>query len=372
MAVYDRISTRTSTPPLNQSFRTGDWRGYTGDRITIPEPPGQWDYFQGGGGPAPPPNTKFPRRTKWDTPTRNQFGSLMRLNELGTGLPFGGQQQTQQNPYQVLETPRSSDLADRIKKILGASDKQQRKAETAVGKYESALNRAPADAFAKQESDYLSRFYDSRAQQELEGMRQRQGEALRQAGELARGNLRRDLKQSGFQSRGGASSRLDQMAMDRNLAIESNIANRMSAAERGDYDYLNQMRAGALGQRGNIYDRLAGRELLPMQARNQLLQNQVGLLGNIGQQERANTLYHLAETPEYTQSREYQSMMRQQGWQPTRVPGTNYGMDMSQTEPWARFPRRPFAGYGVNPMNNLYGYQYAMPQNNYPNVLQRV
>jgi hypothetical protein len=296
----------------------------------------------------------------------------MRLNELGTGLPFGGQQQTQQNPYQVLETPRSSDLADRIKKILGASDKQQRKAETAVGKYESALNRAPADAFAKQESDYLSRFYDSRAQQELEGMRQRQGEALRQAGELARGNLRRDLKQSGFQSRGGASSRLDQMAMDRNLAIESNIANRMSAAERGDYDYLNQMRAGALGQRGNIYDRLAGRELLPMQARNQLLQNQVGLLGNIGQQERANTLYHLAETPEYTQSREYQSMMGQQGWQPTRVPGTNYGMDMSQTEPWARFPRRPFAGYGVNPMNNLYGYQYAMPQNNYPNVLQRV
>jgi hypothetical protein len=95
-------------------------------------------------------------------------------------------------------------------------------------------------------------------------------------------------------------------------------------------------------------------------------------LGNIGQQERANTLYHLAETPEYTQSREYQSMMGQQGWQPTRVPGTNYGMDMSQTEPWARFPRRPFAGYGVNPMNNLYGYQYAMPQNNYPNVLQRV
>ena len=314
---------------------------------------------------------------------RSTTGLPMRLNQLGQGpqasglmhaLPWGGQQQPQeqQNPYQVLETPRSSDLADRIKNILGASDKQQRQAEKAVGKYESALNRAPADAFAKQESDYLSRFYDSRAQQELEGMRQRQGDALRQAGELARGNLRRDLKASGFRSGAGGSSRLDRLALDRNMAIESDIANRMSAAERGDYNYLNQMRAGALGQRGNIYDRLAGRELLPMQARNQLLQNQVGLLGNLSQQERANTLYHLAETPEYTQDREYQAMLAQQGWQPTRIPGTNYGMNMNQTEPWARFPKRPFTGYGVNPMNGLYGYQYAMPQNNYPNVLQQV
>ena len=314
---------------------------------------------------------------------RSTTGLPMRLNQLGQGqqpsglmhaLPWGGQQQPQeqQNPYQVLETPRSTDLADRIKNILGASDKQQRKAETAVGKYESALNRAPADAFAKQESDYLSRFYDSRAQQELEGMRERQADALRQAGDLARGNLRRDLKASGFRSGAGGSSRLDRFALDRNMAIEADIANRMSAAERGDYDYLNRMRAGALGQRGNIYDRLAGRELLPMQARNQLLQNQVGLLGNLSQQERANTLYHLAETPEYTQDREYQAMLAQQGWQPTRIPGTNYGMNMNQTEPWARFPKRPFTGYGVNPMNGLYGYQYAMPQNNYPNVLRQV
>ena len=315
---------------------------------------------------------------------RSTTGLPMRLNQLGQGqqpsglmhaLPWGGQQQPQeqQNPYQVLETPRSSDLADRIKNILGASDKQQRKAEGAIGKYESALNRAPARQFADQESDYLSRFFDSRAQQEMEGMRSRRADALRQAGDLARGNMRRDLKMSGFQSRGGASSRLDRMAMDRNLAIESAIANQMADAERGDYNYLNQMRAGALGQRGSIYDRLAGRELLPMQARNQLLQNQVGLLGNIGQQERANTLYHLAESPEYTQDREYQAMMANQGMQPYRVPGTNYAMDMSQTDPFARFPKQPFVGYGVNPLNGLQGYQYAAPQyNNFPTVLKQI
>jgi len=322
-----------------------------------------------------------PAREKWSKrrtqPTLNQFGSPMLLNQLGNNFPLAGspswqQQEATKNPYQVLETPRSTDLADRIRKILGASDKQQQKAEKAVGKYESALNRAPAGAFAKQESDYLSRFYDSRAQQELEGMRERQADALRQAGDLARGNLRRDLKASGFRSGAGGSSRLDRFALDRNMAIEADIANRMSAAERGDYDYLNRMRASALGQRGNIYDRLASRELLPMQARNQMLQNQLGFLGNVGQQERANTLYHLAETPEYTQNKEYQAMLAQQGLQPVRVPGTNYGYDMNQTEPFARFPRAPWVGYGVNPVNNLYGYQYSMPQYSYPNVIRQV
>jgi hypothetical protein len=46
---------------------------------------------------------------------------------------------------------------------------------------------------------------------------------------------------------------------------------------------------------------------------------------------------------------------------------------MSQTEPWARFPKQPFTGYGINPMNGLHGYQYAAPMyNNYPRVLDRV
>jgi hypothetical protein len=146
----------------------------------------------------------------------------------------------------------------------------------------------------------------------------------------------------------------------------------MSQAERGDYDYLNRMQTAALGQRGNIYDRLAGRELLPLQARQQQLQSQAGLLGSIGQQERANTLYHLAESPEYTQNREYQAMLAQQGMQPMRIPGTNYSMDMAQTDPYARFPKQPFMGYGVNPMNNLYGYQYEAPQYDYPTVLKQV
>lgn len=288
------------------------------------------------------------------------------------GIQTSQQQESQKNPYQVLETTRSTELADRIKNILGKADAQQNKAEKAIGRYESALKRSPVKSFADQESNYLSRFFDSRAQQDLEGMRTRQADALRRAADIARGNVRRDLKSAGFASGAGSSSRLDRMALDRNMAIEADIANRMAASERGDYDYLNRMRGAAVGQRGSIYDRLAGRELLPLQARQQQLQAQMGLLGNLGQQERANTLYHLAETPQYTQDREYQSMLQQQGMQPMRIPGTNYMMDMAQTDPFARFPKAPFVGYGVNPLNNLYGYQYAAPQYNYPTVLRQV
>ena len=280
------------------------------------------------------------------------------------------QPQEQKNPYQVLETPRSSELADRIKNILGTADKQQKSADKSIRSYESALKRSPAKSFADQESNYLSRFFDSRAQQDLEGMRTRQADALRRAADIARGNVRRDLKSAGFASNAGSGSRLDRMALDRNMAIEADIANRMAASERGDYDYLNRMRGAAVGQRGSIYDRLAGRELLPMQARQQQLNTQLGLLGNIGQQQRANTVYNLAETPEYTQNREYQAMLAEQGIQP--IPGTGYSMDMSQTDPFARFPKQPYIGYGVNPLNNLYGYQYAAPQYNYPTVLRQV
>ena len=280
------------------------------------------------------------------------------------------QPQEQKNPYQVLENPRSSELADRIKNILGKADKQQKSADKSIRSYESALNRAPAKSFADQESNYLSRFFDSRAQQDLEGMRTRQADALRRAADIARGNVRRDLKASGFASNAGSGSRLDRMALDRNMAIEADIANRMAASERGDYDYLNRMRGAAVGQRGSIYDRLAGRELLPMQARQQQLNTQLGLLGNIGQQQRANTVYNLAESPEYTQNREYQAMLAEQGIQP--IPGTGYSMDMSQADPFARFPKQPYIGYGVNPLNNLYGYQYASPQYNYPTVLRQV
>jgi hypothetical protein len=285
--------------------------------------------------------------------------------------PVSGQGTQTDNPYQVIENKKSEGLSDKIRGIMEGVGGGQSTDRT-LRNYENALNKGGAKNFANQEADYLSSYFDGTTESNLSSMRRDAGEALRRAGDLARQNARKDLKLSGFRSRGGASSRLDRMSLDRNIGIETDIANRMAQQRRADFDQLNRLRSGALGQRQNIYDRLAGRELMGEQARIGLLGQQAGLLGQLGAADRANTVYQLAESPEYTQQQQYQAALEAQGFNPMSVPGSGYAYDMNQTDPYARFPKAPYVGYGVNPVNGLYGYQYADPVNQYPKVLRQV
>lgn len=328
----------------------------------------------------------------------NYFNRLQgnRTQGIGTGVPRAGgslppapaqfttplaaglTQQERQAPFETVATPRNQALADRVREMLGGQQSQQKRADTALSKYESALNKGGVKGYASQEADYLSNIYGGGLESELSGLRDERAAALRGAGDLAHQNLRRDLKLAGFRSRGGAGSRLDRMAADRSEQIEVGIANQLADQRRADADYLNRLQMSSLGRRQGIMDSLAARELMPLQARTQLEGQQLNRLAQLGQIDRTNQIYHLAETPEYTQAREYQEALEAQGMQPYAVPGyspagqyVNY--DMSQTEPFARFPKQPFTGYGINPLNGLYGYQYAAPMyNNYPRVLERV
>ena len=287
--------------------------------------------------------------------------------------PLGQQTQTQ-SPYETVATPRNQELADRVKDIIGGIGSQQKKDAAALNRYESALNRGGVKGYATEEAGALSNIYGGGMENKLSALRSERADAMRQAGDLARQGLRRDLKLAGFRSRGGAGSRLDKMAADRSQQIEVGIANQLADQSRADYDYLNRLQLANIGRRQGIMDSLASRELMPMQARNQMMGQQLNRLGQLGQIDRTNQIYHLAETPEYTQAREYQAALEAQGMAP--IPQENAGFvnyDMSQTEPFARFPKQPFMGYGVNPLNGLYGYQYAAPlYNNYPRVLERV
>ena len=310
----------------------------------------------------------------FDRLQRNQRrGNMLAQPVPVRGFPVDQADQSGQvkNPYQIIENKKSDELSDKIRGIMGGVG-DNRSTDRTLRNYDRALNQGKAKQFANQESNYLSSYFDGSAESDMSSMRNDAADALRRAGDLARQNVRRDLKLSGLRSRGGASSRLDRMALDRNLAIETDIANRMADQRRADFDYLNRLRSSAVGQRQGIYDRLAGRELMGEQARLGLLGQQAGLLGQLGAADRANTVYQLAETPEFTQQQEYQAALEAQGFNPMAIPGTGYAYDMGQTEPFARFPQAPFVGYGINPVNNLYGYQYAEPVNTYPKVLRQV
>jgi len=284
-----------------------------------------------------------------------------------------GQQDQPKSPYETVSTPRNQDLADRIKDIIGGTESQQKREDDALRRYESSLSQGGVKQYADQEAGYLSNIYGGGMESKLDSLRENRADALRQAGDLARQNLRRDLKLSGFRSRGGAGSRLDRMAADRSQQIETGIANQLADQSRADYDYLNRLQLSNLGRRQNIMDSLASRELMPIQARNQLQNQQLNRLGQLGQIDRTNQIYHLAETPEYTQAREYQAALEAQGMAPVPQDNSFVNYDMNQVDPYARFPKQPFMGYGVNPLNGLYGYEYAAPlYNNYPRVLERV
>jgi len=312
----------------------------------------------------------------------NYLDRLQRDNDTPRtiGMPFAtplvtqfGQQDQPKSPYETVSTPRNQDLADRIKDIIGGTESQQKREDDALRRYESSLSQGGVKQYADQEAGYLSNIYGGGMESKLDSLRENRADALRQAGDLARQNLRRDLKLSGFRSRGGAGSRLDRMAADRSQQIETGIANQLADQSRADYDYLNRLQLSNLGRRQNIMDSLASRELMPIQARNQLQNQQLNRLGQLGQIDRTNQIYHLAETPEYTQAREYQAALEAQGMAPVPQDNSFVNYDMNQVDPYARFPKQPFMGYGVNPLNGLYGYEYAAPlYNNYPRVLERV
>lgn len=327
-----------------------------------------------GGSYVVPPNSLLRARQSLSGRLSGQGGQNAQPLDRFTTPLMGGQAQQTQNPYQIIPTPRNQELADRIQELMGGQKAQQQKADTALNRYESALNRGGVKGYATQETDYLSNIYGGGLKSELAGLRDERATALRGAGDLAHQGLRRDLKLAGFRSRGGAGSRLDRMAADRSQQIEVGIANRLADQSRTDADYLNRLQMSSLGRRQGLMDSLAARELMPLQARGQIEGQQLNRLGQLGQLDRSNQIYHLAETPDYTQSREYQEALEAQGMQPYPLPGGGYAnYDRNQTDAFARFPKQPFTGYGVNPLNGLYGYQYSSPlYNNYPRILGQV
>ena len=116
--------------------------------------------------------------------------------------PVSGQGTQTDNPYQVIENKKSEGLSDKIRGIMEGVGGGQSTDRT-LRNYENALNKGGAKNFANQEADYLSSYFDGTTESNLSSMRRDAGEALRRAGDLARQNARKDLKLSGFRSRGG-------------------------------------------------------------------------------------------------------------------------------------------------------------------------
>lgn len=139
------------------------------------------------------------------------------------------------------------------------------------------------EAAGRQEVGFLDKFYDGSFSNYLQGLRNREGDARRAAGDRAlqyvSGQQDRAAMLRGEPS--GTSSATRAMGYRAARDIENDVALSALARERGDFDYINRMQLGNIGARGGILDALLTRKLLPKQLNDQELFRLIQTLGGI-------------------------------------------------------------------------------------------
>lgn len=153
-------------------------------------------------------------------------------------------------------------------------------------------NKGTMTANTGQETSAINRFYNgdvARQLAELEAQQSQLGDrAVSQGLAYARGGLNRSIAGGG----GGAdSSYLNRAtlgtATDINLQNDQNLLNQ----RRGDVMYLNQMPVQLAGQRNALLNATAGYDLLPVQARQNEVGWEAGVLNSLMGANNANNAY---------------------------------------------------------------------------------
>lgn len=137
-----------------------------------------------------------------------------------------------------------------------------------------------------QEVEHVGRFFDPDGlEAELAGLREDRTSALRGVADRALDFANRRLSTEALQRGGGASSFLNQQALDMARGIETDRALSEADQRRRDLEFLEQARNQLLGQRDDLLTRSAMR---PIEARNQVLEAALQQLGAFGDIESAN------------------------------------------------------------------------------------
>lgn len=140
-----------------------------------------------------------------------------------------------------------------------------------------------AEGRAKQETSFLDKFYDGSFSNYLSGLRARESDARRAAGdralEYARGATDRASMLRGEPT--GTSSATRAMAYRLGKDINTEVALGDIARERGDFDYINKGQAAFAGARTGLMDAVTKRQLLPHQLSDQELMYAVNALRGI-------------------------------------------------------------------------------------------
>lgn len=181
------------------------------------------------------------------------------------------------NDYNTARTAGNSALGDYISKYMSGTP--------------AAATRTGG------EISNIDRYFNGGAASELAGLRAQRSSAVNNAADLASQYALANLSRSRAMGDGGPSSFDTRLALRNQGDIRTQAAVDNASQARSDWDYLDRNRLALTGQRTNLADTLAGRALVPAAAQRNVLGQDLGLLGQIGQIDQANTFYGLKNHP---------------------------------------------------------------------------
>lgn len=251
---------------------------------------------------------------------------------------------------------------------------------------------ATATTRSGQEQSVVDRFYNGDVERQLAANRAQDALLADRALNQAFANFNRTSSADQVSGSPGASSwnLRSKLGVGSGLALDSDL--RQAAQRRSDEDYLRQMGLGLAGRRTAMADTLAGRAMLPGQARQALLGWENATIASLLGNDAANNMYGVKYIPSAGEQitevgtnisndlqdavAMYGSLYGGQGPQPhntTPVGTTNFGTwapsggfsapSAGQTYGWGMSPSAAPAGGGsIPPLGNMYSsipYGYA-------------
>ena len=180
---------------------------------------------------------------------------------------------TAPNPFETITNVKSPQVDTRLNSLFSGFDTLRGSGASAITDYANALraNTPQLQGFANQDISALNNIAMGRTAEDLAAMRKSRAAAIGQSADRARSQLagtlaNNQLSQGGGGRSLGTGSYIQRLAMDKLGDINAKQAADNADAERADYAYNKSLQLGALGQRGNYLDALAGRSMLPYKA----------------------------------------------------------------------------------------------------------
>lgn len=199
----------------------------------------------------------------------------------------------------TIANAKNSGLNRRINDTLTRYDTVSKDSSNALADYIASYfgNTKTATSNTGQEVGNINRYFDGGAASDLAGLRATRSGAVNNAADLASQYALANLSRSRAGGAGGPSSYDTRMALRNTGDIATQAAVDDATQARNDWSTLEQQRLGLTGARTNLLDQLAARPLAPANMERQMLGQDLGILGQIGGVDQANTFYGLKNHP---------------------------------------------------------------------------